>query len=35
MSIWTLAKKDLRLLLRDTRAAIILLTMPLVIIVVL
>ena len=35
MSIWTLAKKDLRLLLRDTRAAIILLTMPLVFIVVL
>ncbi len=35
MPIWTLAKKDLRLLLRDTRAAIILLTMPLVFIVVL
>lgn len=35
MPIWTLAKKDLRLLLRDTRSAIILLTMPLVFIVVL
>jgi ABC-2 type transport system permease protein len=35
MPIWTLAKKDLRLMLRDTRAAIILLTMPLVFIVVL
>ena len=30
MPIFTLAKKDLRILLRDTRAAIILLTMPLV-----
>src|SRR6266478_4651784 len=29
MSIWTLARKDLRVLLRDTLAAIILLTMPL------
>src|SRR5436309_3163462 len=29
MAIWTLARKDLRVLLRDTRAAIILLTMPL------
>src|SRR5262249_11066138 len=28
MAIWTLARKDLRVLLRDTRAAIILLTMP-------
>src|SRR5262249_4381226 len=35
MPIWTLAKKDLRILLRDTRAAIILLTMPLVFIIVL
>ena len=35
MPIWTLAKKDLRLLLRDTRAAIILLTMPVVFILVL
>lgn len=35
MAIWTLAKKDLRLLLRDTRAAIILLTMPLLFILVL
>lgn len=35
MAIWTLAKKDFRLLLRDTRAAIILLTMPLVFILVL
>ena len=35
MSIWTLARKDLRVLLRDTRAAIILLTMPLVFIFVL
>src|SRR5437867_3039085 len=29
MAIWTLARKDLRVLVRDTRAAIILLTMPL------
>src|SRR5437016_3902420 len=28
MAIWTLVKKDLRLLLRDRRAAIILLAMP-------
>jgi len=35
MAIWTLAKKDFRLLLRDTRAAIILLTMPLLFILVL
>lgn len=35
MAIWTLAKKDLCLLLRDTRAAIILLTMPLLFILVL
>src|SRR3954452_2833986 len=35
MPIWTLALKDLRLLLRDTRAAVILLAMPLVFILVL
>jgi ABC-type Na+ efflux pump permease subunit len=35
MSIWTLAKKDLRVLLRDTRAAIILMVMPVVFILVL
>src|SRR5713101_2857031 len=35
MSIWTLARKDLRVLLRDTRAAIILLSMPLIFILVL
>jgi ABC-type Na+ efflux pump permease subunit len=35
MPIWTLAKKDLRVLLRDTRAAIILMAMPVVFILVL
>lgn len=35
MAIWTLARKDLRVLLRDTRAAIILLTMPVIFILVL
>src|SRR4051794_1970059 len=35
MTIWTLAKKDLRLLLRDPRALIILLAMPLIFILVL
>src|SRR5205809_856015 len=35
MVIWTLAKKDLRLLLRDPRAVIILLAMPLIFILVL
>src|SRR5262245_62931434 len=35
MAIWTLAKKDLRLLLRDARAMIILLAMPLIFILVL
>jgi ABC-type Na+ efflux pump permease subunit len=35
MAVWTLAKKDLRLLLRDPRAAIILLAMPLIFILVL
>ena len=35
MAIWTLAKKDLRLLLRDPRALIILLAMPLIFILVL
>src|SRR5262249_57857618 len=35
MAVFTLARKDLRVLLRDTRAAIILLTMPLIFIVVL
>ncbi|MCX7699812.1 MAG: ABC transporter permease [Gemmataceae bacterium] len=35
MAIWTLARKDLRVLVRDTRAAIILLTMPLLFILVL
>jgi ABC-type Na+ efflux pump permease subunit len=35
MPIWTVAKKDLRVLLRDTRAAIILLAMPVVFILVL
>src|SRR5947199_2966223 len=35
MPIWTLAIKDLRLLIRDTRAAVILLAMPLVFILVL
>ncbi|MFL5339326.1 MAG: ABC transporter permease [Gemmataceae bacterium] len=35
MAIWTLARKDLRVLLRDTRAAIILLSMPLIFIFVL
>jgi ABC-type multidrug transport system permease subunit len=35
MAIWTLALKDLRLLARDTRAAVILLAMPLVFILVL
>ena len=35
MVIWTLAKKDLRLLVRDPRAMIILLAMPLVFILVL
>jgi ABC-type multidrug transport system permease subunit len=35
LAIWTLARKDLRVLLRDTRAAIILLTMPLLFILVL
>src|SRR3954467_11638824 len=33
--IWTLAKKDLRLLLRDRRAAIILLAMPFIFILIL
>jgi ABC-type Na+ efflux pump permease subunit len=35
MVVWTLAKKDLRLLLRDARAMIILLAMPLIFIIVL
>src|SRR5262245_49229206 len=35
MAIWTLAKKDLRLLLRDPRALVILLAMPLIFILVL
>src|SRR5437879_3894671 len=35
MGIWTLAKKDLRLLIRDPRALIILLAMPLLLILVL
>src|SRR5579871_4331373 len=35
MPIWTLAKKDLRLLARDARAAIILLAMPLIFILIL
>src|SRR5216684_2865374 len=35
MVIWTLAKKDLRLLVRDPRAMIILLAMPLIFILVL
>ncbi len=35
MAVWTLAKKDLRLLLRDARAMIILLAMPLIFILVL
>src|SRR5882724_2731153 len=35
MAIWTLALKDLRLLARDTRAAVIMLAMPLVFILVL
>src|SRR5438876_11447850 len=35
MVIWTLARKDLRLLLRDARAMIILLAMPLIFILVL
>jgi linearmycin/streptolysin S transport system permease protein len=35
MAIWTLAKKDLRLLVRDPKAAIILLAMPLIFILVL
>ena len=35
MVIWTLARKDLRVLLRDTRAAIILMAMPVVFILVL
>jgi ABC-type transport system involved in multi-copper enzyme maturation permease subunit len=35
MTIWTLAKKDLRLLLRDTRALVILLAMPFIFILVL
>jgi ABC-2 type transport system permease protein len=35
MKIWTLAKKDLRLLLRDARAMVILLAMPLIFILVL
>src|SRR5438270_6193343 len=35
MVVWTLAKKDLRLLLRDARAMIILLVMPLIFILVL
>lgn len=35
MAIWTLAKKDMRLLLRDARAMIILLAMPLIFILVL
>src|SRR5947209_911364 len=35
MVIWTLAKKDLRLLVRDARAMIILLAMPLIFILVL
>src|SRR5947207_3396170 len=35
MIIWTLAKKDLRLLVRDPRALIILLAMPLIFIMVL
>src|SRR5437868_13034581 len=35
MPLWTLARKDLRLLLRDRRAAIILLAMPLIFILVL
>jgi ABC-2 type transport system permease protein len=35
MVIWTLARKDLRLLVRDARALVILLVMPLMFIVVL
>src|SRR3981081_2412518 len=35
MVVWTLARKDLRLLLRDARAMIILLAMPLIFILVL
>src|SRR4051794_25963192 len=35
MAIWTVARKDLRVLLRDTRAAIILMAMPVVFILVL
>src|SRR5205814_1129562 len=35
MVVWTLAKKDLRLLLRDARAMIVLLAMPLIFILVL
>src|SRR5437899_449592 len=35
MVIWTLARKDLRLLLRDARAMVILLAMPLIFILVL
>src|SRR5437588_12886303 len=35
MAVWTLAKKELRLLLRDPRAAIVLLGMPLIFILVL
>ncbi len=35
MLIWTLAKKDLRLLLRDPRAMVVLLAMPLIFILVL
>ena len=35
MVIWTLARKDLRLLVRDARALVILLVMPLVFILVL
>src|SRR5229473_696036 len=35
MAIWTLAKKELRLLVRDPRAAVILLGMPLIFILIL
>src|SRR6266478_6282172 len=35
MAVWTLAKKDLRLLLRDRRAVVILLAMPFIFILVL
>src|SRR5882672_8270154 len=35
MAVWTLAKKELRLLLRDPRAAVILLGMPLIFILIL